>query len=154
MDLTLRPPRPVDYSTLASWVPDAQACLVWAGPLIPFPISVELLDQQLAVASGRSYFLTDANDGPVGFGQHWVLKPGSVHLGRIIVAPTHRGKGVGRSLCTQLVLHAKAFSGASTVTLRVFRANLPAHRMYESLGFSAIEEASDDELLFMATHAG
>lgn len=154
MNFTLRAPWPDDYATLASWLPDAQACLRWAGPQIPFPIAAELLDKQLSFAGGNSYFLADANHFVVGFGQHWVLKPAAVHLGRIIVAPTHRGQGIGRSLCTLLIARAKSVTGAGTVTLRVFRNNHAARVLYEDLGFSAVDAESNEEVLFMATHAG
>lgn len=146
---TLRAPEAPDYTALASWLPDAQACLRWAGPLIPFPIAVESLAQQLFVPGGASYFLAGPGDQVLGFGQHWVRRPGTMHLGRIIIAPDARGQGLGRELCTQLISKGTEATGAGAVTLRVYRDNEVALSLYKSLGFVAVEPESSEEALFM-----
>src|SRR3979490_2073242 len=92
--LTLRTPFPADYEALASWVPDAKACIRWAGPGVPFPLTSATLSGLLEVAGGCSYVLAEGAAGPVGFGQHWVRVPGAVHLGRIIVSPQAPRRGL------------------------------------------------------------
>ena len=149
LNTMLRAPYPNDYAALASWLPDAEACRRWAGPLIAFPIAVESLARQLAVAGGASYILADADDRATGFAQHWSPQPAAVHLGRIIIAPAHRGRGLGRELCVQLIGRGRTLSGAGEVTLRVYRGNRTARALYESLGFSAVEAQSDADVLFM-----
>jgi len=149
MNSVLRLPKAGDYAVLASWLPDAEACLHWAGSLITFPLVSERLASELNVVDGQGYFLVDANDGVVGFGQHWVLKPEAVHLGRIIIAPSQRGLGFGRDLCIQLMAKAKAITGAGTVTLRVYRNNHGARVLYESLGFLPVAAESSPDVLFM-----
>ena len=153
MSATLRIPEPGDYEVIASWVPDAESCLRWAGPRVRFPFSAAELPRLLAVADGQSYCLAERAASPLGFGQHWVLKPGGVHLGRIIVSPTARGRGLGRLLCQLLVAQAIAVTGATGVTLRVFRNNAAALSLYSSLGFSAVEAESSQDVLFMQREA-
>jgi ribosomal protein S18 acetylase RimI-like enzyme len=148
--LTLRQPHVSDYDALASWITDATACLRWAGPRVPFPFSAVELPELLRVPGGESYFLAEGHDAPHAFGQHWVDQPGAVHLGRIIVSPTRRGAGVGRLLCTQLMAEALRSTGASSVTLRVYRDNRTAVALYSSLGFSPVEAKSDPQVLFMS----
>ena len=148
MFFTLRAPKPVDYESIASWVPDAVAWLRWAGPRVPFSFTADL-PTLLSVVDGESYCLADKSAIPLGFGQYWVLTPGSVHLGRIIVSPLARGKGIGRMLCQQLVAKAIQTTGATTVTLRVYRDNAAAVALYTSLGFAPVECESDTEVHFM-----
>lgn len=149
MRLTLRQPEPADYQTLASWVPDAFNCLRWAGPRVSFPFTVAEFSDRLAVAGGESYFLAEERATPCAFGQHWVLVPGAVHLGRIIVAPAARGRGIGRMLCEQLIEQAIQRAGANIVTLRVYDDNLAAVKLYSRLGFVPVASESDAEVLFM-----
>ena len=151
MTASLRPAEPADYATIATWIPDAETCLRWAGPRVHFPFKPEELAGQLAIpGGGESLTMVDKDiNGICGFGQHWVITPGSVHLGRIIAAPRLRGKGVGRQLGQLLVAAAVKSTGAGTVTLRAYRANADAVRMYGKLGFVAVPSASTEELLFM-----
>lgn len=149
MSLTLRRPQSSDYQALALWLPNAVACLRWAGPRVLFPFSVAELPSLLAVADGESYCLAEGNATATAFGQHWVVAPGAVHLGRIIVSPAARGMGVGRSLCEQLISRATQSTGASTVTLRVYRDNKAAVALYSRLGFAPVESESTEEVQFM-----
>lgn len=149
MYFELRPPISADYEALASWVPDANACKRWAGPLISFPLSAASLSAQLGVAHGISYTLADANGNPVAFGQCWASVQHAVHLGRIIVSPSVRNRGVGRTLCELLIARAVQTTDVSTVTLRVYRDNVPALKLYQNLGFITVASESTEELLFM-----
>ncbi len=153
MNATLRTPQPVDYSAIASWIPDAKACIRWAGPLVPFPFTTAELETLLSVARGESYCLAKAGNAPYGFGQHFVVEQGLVHLGRIIVSPAARGKGLGRELCRQLIARAIQATGASAVTLRVYRDNPTALHLYSGLGFIPVELRSTEEVLFMELRA-
>jgi [ribosomal protein S18]-alanine N-acetyltransferase len=153
MTTTLRNPQPDDYLVIASWVPDAQACIRWAGPLVPFPFAAAELQRLLTVSNGESYCLADSGAEPCGFGQHFVVEDGAVHLGRIIVSPAARGKGLGRELCQQLIARAVQATGATAVTLRVYRDNAAALHLYSSLGFMPVAAKSSEEVLFMAHRA-
>lgn len=82
-----------------------------------------------------------------------MLTPGAVHLGRIILAPAARGKGLGRVLCRQLATRAVHSTGANTVTLRVYRDNPVAVALYTGLGFTPVESESDEDVLFMRAEA-
>jgi [ribosomal protein S18]-alanine N-acetyltransferase len=151
MKASLRKPEANDYVAIASWIPNAAAGLRWAGPRLAFPFSASDLPTLLAVPGGgeSSYSLIDESGIPCGFGQHWVLQPGNVHLGRIIVAPGFRGRGLGRVLCQQLVSAGLRATSATAVTLRAYRDNAVAVGLYASLGFIEVTEESTDEVLFM-----
>jgi len=150
---TLRTPTPADYALITSWVPDAAACLRWAGPRVPFPFASDELPTLLSATDGKSYCLAVGEGVPYGFGQHFASQPSAVHLGRIIVSPTARGHGFGRLLCQELIVQAFQATGANAVTLRVYRDNPTALALYSSLGFSPIEAESTAEVLFMKMQA-
>jgi len=133
---------------MVSWIPDAAASIRWGGPLMTFPLSAVLLPDMLAVEGGQSFMLADG-DVPQAFGQFWVTTPGSVHLGRILVAPSARGRGIGTALCRQLMARGVEETGASCVTLRVYPDNAAAIALYAGLGFEPDRAQSTHELLFM-----
>ncbi|QDL54949.1 GNAT family N-acetyltransferase [Rhodoferax aquaticus] len=149
MQLSLRPPCPSDYITLATWIPDAASCLRWAGPKVSFPFEADRLAELLYVDQSVSYCLAHSDDVPLAFAQHWVIAPGAVHLGRILVDPHRRGQGLGRMLCTQLIAAALAHTQANSATLRVYADNLGAQQLYQSLGFVREAVQSTQELDFM-----
>lgn len=150
MDFELRAPELSDYDTIATWIKDADSCSRWAGPLVPFPFSARELPDLLSVKGGSSYSLSDSDNNCIGFGQFWISKQGAVHLGRIIISPETRGFGAGRLLCNRLITKALQETGATMVTLRVYRDNTPALSLYSSLGFSVVESESTDDLLLMS----
>ena len=149
MELRLRATRPEDYATLAGWIRDAKSCRRWAGARLAYPFNASDLPALLAHPGSRSYSLSDEKLTLYGFAQHWQNTPPEEHLGRIIVAPQARGKGLGRVLCQQLIDCACAASGASALTLRVYRDNAAALALYRSFGFLPCETESNADVLFM-----
>lgn len=149
MTVSLRPPTRPDYDVIASWIPNASACLRWAGPLVPFPFSASKLPELLAVADSESYCLGEANNNPQGFGQIWLRDGDAVRLMRIIVSPDTRGQGLGRELCRQLISRAVEAEGGKSINLAVYRDNTAALRLYQSLGFLPVDARCTAELLFM-----
>jgi [ribosomal protein S18]-alanine N-acetyltransferase len=148
MTMRLRPPEPKDYDIIASWIPDAKACLRWAGPRLAFPFAAADLPALLAVPDTESFTLTDGSPVTLGFGQLWLRDGDAMRLMRIIVAPQLRGLGVGRELCRLLIEHARV-AGAPAVTLAVYRDNEAALDLYRGLGFEAVESRSSPESLHM-----
>ncbi|MEU1075352.1 MULTISPECIES: GNAT family N-acetyltransferase [unclassified Streptomyces] len=82
------------------------------------------------------------SDGAV-VGHVWVARrrpdeePGA-YVYDVAVAEEHRGRGHGRSLML-LAERAALADGMSTVALHVFTDNIPALRLYESLGYEPVE---------------
>ena len=70
-----------------------------------------------------------------------IRQQGDARSGRIysvVVADTHRGKGIGRKLATALVSHLLR-RGVRRIYLEVEQSNAGAIHLYESLGFHPIE---------------
>ena len=58
------------------------------------------------------------------------------HIWGVYVRPESRGKGVGSALMKEIVRRAREMDGLEQITL-VASANLPAQRLYKTLGFES-----------------
>jgi ribosomal protein S18 acetylase RimI-like enzyme len=58
------------------------------------------------------------------------------HIWGVYVSPESRGKGVASALMKEIVRRARELNGLEQITL-VASANLPAQRLYKSLGFES-----------------
>ncbi|MBD2459952.1 GNAT family N-acetyltransferase [Oscillatoria sp. FACHB-1407] len=63
--------------------------------------------------------------------------PGTLYIGSLAVAATHRSQGIGRQLLSQCI--ADAIAASSTLFISVDVSNTRAQKLYESLGFRVIE---------------
>ncbi|MDE2430227.1 MAG: GNAT family N-acetyltransferase [Burkholderiales bacterium] len=145
----LRTPLAADYVCLAAWISDADACARWAGPQLPYPFAASELAQLLEKPDSASRVLMLDDETPAGFGQYWRRDAQRVHLGRIIVHPQQRGRGVARQLCRLLMQEGRAAFAADILSLRVYRDNLAALKTYVGLGFVPVESESSAEVLAM-----
>lgn len=150
----LRPVQPPHYAAIGAWLDSAGATQRWAGPGVPYPLGSDAFAQALQLQQRPGWVLLDAHGHCLGFGQHWPTTSGTLHLGRIIVSPQARGRGLGRVLMQALMAQALQSGGVERLTLRVYRDNVAAVSLYRDLGFQPLENASTPELLFMQNHAG
>ncbi|TCG06934.1 hypothetical protein BZM27_22935 [Paraburkholderia steynii] len=148
MDRQIRRTVAADYPEICSWIPDATVCRQWAGPAIAFPLQSDLIATELVKEGQRSFSVLEGGR-VVGFGQFWVIEPGAVHIGRVIVSPHCRGRGIGRYLVQALVMEGLSSTGAGRATLRVACGNDRARALYASMGFEAVPERSTPDVLFM-----
>lgn len=61
-----------------------------------------------------------------------------LYIALIEILPEFQGRGVGTSLLGQII--ESAHKRGYPVTLHVLKSNAPAHRLYERLGFTIIED--------------
>jgi len=88
----------------------------------------------------REIAVYDAQDGLVGF--LWLdtrTSAGPAHIRHIQVAKLWWGRGIGRRLVADAVAECRR-QGRDALTLNVTKSNERAMRMYEHLGFLAIED--------------
>lgn len=99
-----------------------------------FPLTVE----QLGELAQRRKELTVAMEGDsiVGFADFYDLDPGkSVFIGNVVVAEAYRGRGLGRTLVTEMINKAFGAYDLPEVRLSVFGGNNRALLLYAGLGF-------------------
>ncbi|WP_329844088.1 GNAT family N-acetyltransferase [Stenotrophomonas sepilia] len=149
MDHRLQPVQPHDYALIAGWLDSAAATLRWAGPGVPYPLRPEQFEQVLQLRERSGWLLLAESGQRVGFGQAWCTEPGATHLGRLLVAPQARGRGLGRGLVEALIEQAFQSDAVERLTLRVYRDNAAAVALYRTLGFEPVDAASTPALLFM-----
>ena len=141
--MNLRKAKIEDLKTVISWIPNELTCKSWAGPNVRFPLSIENLSKDIGFSDNNSYCLMDS-ESIVAFGQILTRESGYLHLARIIVDPTKRAMGYGRSLCNELLKIANR-KGYHRISLNVYRDNTNAFKLYENLGFREISEKSSKE---------
>ncbi len=74
-------------------------------------------------------------------GFNWSVKSDARELARVVVAPELRGRRLGGFMVESL-LPILAESGVTAIHLSAAKANLPACKTYERLGFTRVGEAS------------
>ena len=57
------------------------------------------------------------------------------YVKRVVVHPDYRGRGLSRKLMEHVVAYARNELGLDAIDLHVWDSNMPAIRLYESLGF-------------------
>ena len=140
VDLALRPLRARDCEALLTWIDSADALLQWAGPRdFVWPLTDEQLLTDLHGADHRRmpFAAVPADGGPPA--GHLMLTTLPDHgvgvLGRVIVAPDQRGRGLGTALMEEVAQFGFDNRGLHRLQLAVYDFNLPAIACYESVGF-------------------
>lgn len=100
-----------------------------------YPWSSRFFLQELQVQCARS-ILAEMDGRILGYILFWLL-PGEIDIHNLAVHSGYRRRGIARSLLQQVIAEARAQSRAR-LTLEVRRSNLPAQKLYESLGFVTV----------------
>ncbi|XVX22019.1 GNAT family N-acetyltransferase [Actinomycetota bacterium] len=143
---TTRPTEPDDLALLLNWTATPYDLALWAGSTLTWPLTLAALGDMLATGpdAGRASWTVTrpASDEPVGHFSLTLTDQGAtVRIGRILLDPGLRGRGLGRELIEIAFAGADA-TGATTQTLGVLRRNEHAARIYEELGFEPTGETT------------
>ena len=142
-----------DLTTVISWVDDKEACKLWAGPLVRFPLTLEGLKQDIEYSTQNTYAMIGDAGELSGLGQLQEKENSRIHMARIILSPVQRGKGFGSLLCRLLMDEGIKRLGEVYFSLNVYTNNTAAVKLYQKLGFkpkSAPTDAiADDEIVHM-----
>lgn len=128
--MIIRPYRPSDYGQVEE---------LWKSTGI---YTVERGDTQLVIekcnrAGGRFLVMEDENLEKIA-GTSWMTYDGRrIYLHHFAIAPDYQGKGFGRMLALESLKFPREVG--CPVKLEVHRNNLPALKLYTSLGFSEFE---------------
>ena len=97
-----------------------------------FPWSMGFFRQELQVACARS-ILAELDGRIIGYVLFWIL-PGALDIHNIAVHTEYRRRGIARVLLRRIIEQARE-QAITRVLLEVRASNLPAQKLYESIGF-------------------
>jgi ribosomal protein S18 acetylase RimI-like enzyme len=121
---------------MANWARTAEELEWWCGHKT-YPLEAAVMLGWQVDSDVRAFVLGE--ELPVAYGELWLdAEENEVELARLIVAPEHRGRGVGRTLVRGLLEVART-TGFPTAFLRVVPENNTARSCYEAVGFSRVE---------------
>jgi RimJ/RimL family protein N-acetyltransferase len=129
------------FDDLISWFPNENSLIQWAGPGVSYPIChgelQNMLDDGKHLRPIRRCWMATEKGSIVGHSQlRFDWKNENARLCRIAIAPESRGKGLAKSMVTQVVHHAFGYSNINRVELNVYTFNQAAIRTYKHLGFA------------------
>ncbi len=131
----LRPATPADAAVALAWTPGDEALRRWAGPGARCPATPQSLWEDINNADATTFVLEIPGREMLGLGQVRYREQTYGHLARIIVSPRHRGRGLGRALCTALMREAVRLHPIRAYSLYVLPDNTNAIGLYRTLGF-------------------
>ena len=126
-----------DAAEIVTWPSSEAEARAWCGEPAP---DAEAMARWHRDPDVRGYVLRSAAD-LIAYGEVWA-DDNEVELGRLIVRPELRGRGVGRQLIEKLMRVAPPLQAF----VRVVPENAPAIRCYEAAGFERV--AADQEAAY------
>jgi len=141
----LRPATLEDLQSVLTWIETPEQLKRWGGPLLTWPPQAGQTWRQIEADTHKVFALIGENGEMAGLGQTLRREENAVHLGRIILSPALRGKGVGRVLMEKLIETGKEQYHPQYFSLYVYNDNVPAVRLYRSMGFVVIETYEEDD---------
>jgi RimJ/RimL family protein N-acetyltransferase len=140
--LTLRALETEDCDVLESWITSADALFQWSGPWdFRWPLDRGRLRRDLAGAGAgeRRRLLAAVDDGSGMLVGHAMLTIQPEHrlgvIGRVLIDPARRGRGLGVALMHEVVRVAFERLGLHRLQLAVYDFNVAAIAAYERAGF-------------------
>ena len=124
-----------DLNTLIPWIKDKEACKLWAGPLVRFPLTLQSLKKDIEFSEENTFVMVNEAGELLGLGQLLEKENHRIHMARVIVSPLQRAKGFGELLCRLLIDEGIKRFAKVYFSLNVYSDNTTAVKLYQKLGF-------------------
>ena len=105
----------------------------WMGPMIPFPLTLQTLQDLEGVFS-----IFDGHEF-VGFIQKIRLEDSNLHIGRFFINSQKQGRGLGSQALRRFVSLVFENGNIDTISLNVYEANQTAYNLYQKEGFEIVQ---------------
>jgi len=132
--MTLTFPSQSHILTLMSWFTNEDALIQWAGPGFRFPFDLTSFQQDLKANPDTAFVLISPTGELLGFGQYY-QRLDKCHLGRLVVNPEFRGKGIIAELIKQISEQGTKVLNLADSSLFVLSHNKSAVKAYQKVGF-------------------
>ena len=119
---------------LMSWFNSEIQLKQWSGPQFEYPYTEQSFIRDLNRQALPSFVLLSDTNEFIAFGQFY-LRLNRCHLGRLVVKPSWRGKGVINQLIVALISTGQCSLGVNTCSLFVLAQNKAAISAYQKAGF-------------------
>lgn len=129
-----------DAYEVAGWVEDARALYLFSSPRLTWPLTAEQLQDMLAT-EGLTAWVVVSRTGDLVAHFDLTIDGALARLGRVIVRPELRGRGLASRIANLAVEQAQLL-GAEAVRLNVVTTNEPAIRAYRRANFDVRPGAS------------
>lgn len=123
-----------DIDQLMKWFPDADATRIWGGPDFRHPFNRHSFAEDIHWGRMATFSLRSPAGELAAFGQLYE-RLHRINLARLVVNPTMRGQGIGKRLIEALMTLGPQMFFCSEFSLFVYRDNVVAAKIYESMGF-------------------
>jgi RimJ/RimL family protein N-acetyltransferase len=138
--IALEPFTTGDIDRLIAWVPDETFLLQWAGPTLAWPLTREQFEREIkALTPHGPHRMYRAVKDLTTVGHIEIKSIDTKHanamLGRILVAPSARGQGLGLPIVSEALRVCFGELKLHRVGLRVFTQNKIAIACYKRAGF-------------------
>ena len=120
---------------LMKWFSSEGDLKKWSGPGFRYPYTLASFVEDIKSDSIQSFSLVDEHQYLFAFGQYY-RRLERCHLGRLVVNPQARGKGIIATLIKQLSEKGMKELQVSGCSLFVLADNHPAVRAYQKYGFT------------------
>ena len=105
----------------------------WMGTMIPFPLTIQVLQDLEGVFS-----IFDGHEF-VGLIQKVRLEDSNLHIGRFFINPQKQGQGLGSQALRKFVSLAFENGDIGSISLNVLEANQAAQHLYQKEGFEIVQ---------------
>ena len=105
----------------------------WMGPMIPFPLTVQILQDLEGIFS-----IFDGQEF-VGLIQKIRLEDRNLHIGRIFINPQKQGQGLGSQALRRFVSLVFENGDIDSSSLNVYESNQRARDLYQKEGFEIVQ---------------
>jgi ribosomal protein S18 acetylase RimI-like enzyme len=136
---------------MMTWFSNEQDLMDWSGPNFRYPFDLSSFVVDLKLSTLSSFTLISHKSEFLAFGQYY-QRLDRCHLGRLIVNPNFRGKGIASELIQQICKLGLNDLGIKECSLFVLEHNVSAIKAYEKFGFAFVnypEEIPLENCLYM-----
>lgn len=145
--------QPLDIHLLEmmGWFSNEHELTDWSGPNFRYPLKLPSFVEDLKLNTLSSFAFVSNESEFLAFGQYY-QRLGKCHLGRLIVNPKFRGKGIASKLIHNICELGLKELKVQECSLFVLAHNDNAIKTYEKFGFSFVnypDEIPLDNCLYM-----